>query len=282
MSRMKSIAAALALAVLSAVPAFAQEDAEGAKDHPVLARMAGYYLSAVDAQEFAAHAFNVGGDEEKKVEGRYWKLEYWLKEGAKNPGALAISRNYANALVAKKGRKVFEEVDAGGGYATATMPMGDGRTLWVGIDISNSGETYTLTVVEEAAMAQQIEVTAAWLAEQLAKTGSVALEGITFDTGKAVIRPESKPVLDQIAALLAADAALRLEIQGHTDNVGAPTANLTLSQQRAEAVKKYLVDTHRVASARLTTAGFGDTKPVAPNDTDPGRAKNRRVELHRK
>lgn len=278
---MRRISIALALLVLSALPAFAQEDAEGAKDHPVLARMAGFYLSGADVQDFAKHDFTVG-DETKAVEGRYWRLEYWLKEGAKNPGALAIARNYSNALIAKKGRKVHEGVDAGGGDATATMPLGDGRTLWVEINISNSGETYTLTIVEEAAMAQQIEVTAAWLAEQLAKTGSVALEGITFDTGKAVIRPESKAVLDQIGTLLMTDAALRLEIQGHTDNVGAPTANLTLSQQRAEAVKKYLVDTHRIAAARLTTAGFGDTKPVADNSTAEGRAKNRRVELHRK
>lgn len=279
---MRSIAAALLLAAISAVPAFAQEDAEGARDHPLLARLAGFYLSDADVQEFAPYDFTVEDGTEKKVEGRYWRLSYWLKEGAKNPGALAISRNYSNALVAKKGRKIYENVDAGGGTATTSLPLGDGRTLWVETSISNSGETYTLTIVEEAAMTQQVEITADWLAEQLAKTGSVALEGITFDTGKAVIRAESKAVLDQIGALLARDAALRLEIQGHTDNVGAPTANLTLSQQRAEAVKKYLVDTHGVAAARLTTSGFGDTRPVADNSTDAGRAKNRRVELHRK
>jgi len=276
------IAAALLCVLASAVPAFAQEDAEGAKDHPVLARIAGYYISDADVQEFAPFEFTVSDGAEKKIEGRYWRINYWLKEGAKNPGALAISRNYSNALVAKKGRKIFEDVDAGGGRSTASLPLGDGRTLWVEVNISNMGETYTLTIVEEAAMAQQIDITADWLAEQLAKTGSVALEGITFDTGKAVVSPESKTVLDQIGALLAKDAALKLEIQGHTDNVGAPTANLTLSQQRADAVKKYLVDTHGVAAARLTTAGFGDTKPVADNRTDEGRAKNRRVELHRK
>lgn len=270
------------LALLCAAgPALAQEDAEGAKDHPVIARMAGYALSNAEVQDFGAYDFTIG-DDTKKIEGRYWRLEYSLKEGAKNPGPLSIARNYANALIAKKGRKVFEGVDAGGGTATASMPLGDGRTLWLETSISNGGEVYTLTIVEEAAMEQQIEVTATWLAEQLARSGSVALEGITFDTAKAVIKPESKAVLDQIGTLLKTDTALRLEIQGHTDNVGAPTANLTLSQQRAEAVKKYLVDTHAVAAARLTTAGFGDTKPVADNTTDAGRAKNRRVELHKK
>src|SRR5687768_895352 len=273
----------LALAMLFfATPAFAQEeDVEGGKDHPVLARLAGYYLAEADEQDFAPYEFTLV-DDVKKVEGRYWRLSYWIKEGAKNPGALAIARNYSNALVAKKGRKVYEEVDAGGGTATTTMPLGDGRTLWVETGISNGGEAYTLTIVEEAAMTQQIEVTASWLAEQLAATGSVALEGITFDTAKAAIKPESKAVLDQVGVLLTNDAALKLEIQGHTDNVGAPTANLTLSQQRADAVKKYLVDNHAVAADRLTTAGFGDTKPVADNGTDAGCAKNRRVELHRK
>ena len=269
------------LMLVSAVPAFAQDDLEGGKDHPVLARLAGYSLTEADEQEFAPYEFTVV-DDTKTVEGRYWRLAYWIKEGAKNPGALAIARNYSNALAARKGRKVYEAVDAGGGTATATMPLGDGRTLWVETSISNGGETYTLTIVEEAAMAQQIEVTAAWLAEQLAANGSVALDGITFDTGKAVIEPESKAVLDQVGALLKNDAALTLEVQGHTDNVGAPTANLTLSQQRADAVKKYLVDSYAIAGDRLTTAGFGDTKPVADNSTDAGRAKNRRVELHRK
>lgn len=279
---MRRFAAAVLFAAVSAVPAFAQDDAEGAKDHPLLARMAGYYISDAEAQEFGPYSFTIKDGEEKKIEGRYWKIGYWLKEGGKNPGALAVSRNYSNALIARKGRKIYEDVDAGGGRSTASMPMGDGRTLWLEVEISNGGEAYTLTIVEEAAMAQQIEITAEWLAEQLATAGSVALEGITFDTAKAAIKPESKVVLDQVGALLTRDPALRLEIQGHTDNVGAPTANLTLSQQRAEAVMRYLIDTHRIAAARLTTAGFGDTRPLADNGTEEGRAKNRRVELHRK
>jgi OmpA-OmpF porin, OOP family len=278
---MRPFVAALCL-IGSVAPAFAQDDAEGAKDHPVLARMAGFYISTADVQEFAAHEFTTGENSTKKVEGRYWEITYWLKENAKNPGALAIARNYTNALAARKGRRLYEDVSASGGTTTASMPLGDGRTLWAEISISNNGEAYTLTIVEEAAMAQQIEITAEWLAEQLAKSGSVALEGITFDTGKAVIKPDSKAILDQIGALLTNDQTLKLEIQGHTDNVGGPTANLALSQQRAEAVRRYLVDTHRIAAARLTTAGFGDTRPVADNTTEEGRAKNRRVELHRK
>lgn len=274
----------VATAVLSlgvCAPAFAQDDAEGATDHPALARMTGFYLSSADEQEFASHDFTVG-DEMRAVEGRYWRLEYWLKDGARNPGALAIARNYSNALVSRKGKKIYEAIDSGGGTATSSMPLGDGREMWLEVSVSNSGETYTLTVVEQAAMTQEIAVTADWLAEQLKTAGSVALDGITFDTGKANIRPDSKAILDEIGALLARDPALRLEIQGHTDNVGSPTDNLALSQKRAEAVKSYLVAAHFIDAGRLTTAGFGDTRPVADNATDDGRAKNRRVELHRK
>ena len=82
--------------------------------------------------------------------------------------------------------------------------------------------------------------------------------------------------------LLKSEAGLKLEIQGHTDNVGAPATNLKLSQDRAAAVKAYLVQTFGIAADRLTTSGFGDTKPVGSNTTDDGRAKNRRVELVKK
>ena len=118
-------------------------------------------------------------------------------------------------------------------------------------------------------------------ASALREKGSVALHGILFDTGKATIKPESAVILGSVGELLKADAALRLEIRGHTDNIGAKAANQRLSEDRAAAVKAYLVTTHAIAADRLTTAGFGDTKPVADNATERGRAQNRRVELVR-
>jgi outer membrane protein OmpA-like peptidoglycan-associated protein len=86
-------------------------------------------------------------------------------------------------------------------------------------------------------------------------------------------------VLAEIGALLKNEPALALVVQGHTDNVGTAAANLQLSQARADAVKSYLVSMFGVDAARLTTAGLGDTRPVASNDTEDGRAQNRRVEL---
>ena len=273
---------AVAVAALIAVPApaLAQQDEEGCKDHPMLSRFPGYYISACEAQDFSAFDFTVGEDSEKKAEGRYWKISYWLKDGAKSASPIQLSRNYANALAARGGTKVFEAIDAAGGIVTLRLPSGGGN-LWIEVSVSNAGEAYTLTLVEEAGMEQKVEFTAAELASALNEKGSVALHGILFDTGRATIKPESAAILASVGGLLKADPALRLEIRGHTDNVGAPAANQKLSEDRAVAVKTYLVKTYGVASARLTPAGFGDTKPVAGNDTERGRAQNRRVELVR-
>ncbi len=117
------------------------------------------------------------------------------------------------------------------------------------------------------------------MGKAIAETGKVTLYGIQFDFNQATIKPESEPVLKEVGSLLQKQADLKLRIQGHTDNVGKPAYNLDLSKQRAESVKTYLVSNFKVDAARLTTEGFGDTKPIAKNDTEQGRAQNRRVEL---
>lgn len=117
------------------------------------------------------------------------------------------------------------------------------------------------------------------LADALATSGRVAVQGIYFDTGSDRIRPESAPTLREIAAMLEGTPDLKLTIEGHTDNVGAAAANQALSEKRAAAVKAALVGSFGVDGARLATKGLGATKPVASNDTPEGRQQNRRVEL---
>lgn len=214
----------------------------------------------------------------QKVEGRYWQIAYWLKEGSKKAGPVQIGRNYSSLFIKQGGKTLYEDLDAGGGLLVARMPAG-GKNIWLEVDISNEGEVYTLTVVEEAGMEQKVEFSAMELSKILNEKGSVALRGILFDTGRATIRDESKSTLQSIGDLLKQDVSLRLEIQGHTDNVGGADANRKLSEARAAAVKQYLVANFGVAGDRLTTSGLGDTKPVADNATDEGRAQNRRVEL---
>lgn len=255
------------------------QDAGGAKDHPMFSRMPGYAISNADVHDFSAFEFQL--EPPKSLEGRYWHIEYAIGEGGKRASPLQISRNYTNLVERQGGKKLREEVSSGGGLAVAELKTG-GRNLLMQIDINNSGEMYVLTVVEEAAMEQQVEFTASELATALKGTGRVALRNILFDTGKATLQPRSEAALAPVGELLKSDPALKLEIQGHTDNAGAPAANLKLSQERAAAVRAHLVQKLGVAAARLTSAGFGDTRPVADNGSEAGRAANRRVELVRK
>ena len=103
---------------------------------------------------------------------------------------------------------------------------------------------------------------------------------IHFAFNKATIRPESYPVLDAVVAALKENGKMVIEVQGHTDNVGAPSINKPLSQQRADAVRKYLVE-HGIAANRLTSVGYGQDKPLVPNTDERNRAINRRVQFVR-
>ena len=117
------------------------------------------------------------------------------------------------------------------------------------------------------------------LYDALMAKGRWATQGILFATGKADLQPESRPVLKEIAATLKQHGDLEILIEGHTDNVGSAASNLALSDARAAAVKAGLVSQYGADGARITTKGFGDTKPSAPNATAAGRAQNRRVEI---
>ena len=117
--------------------------------------------------------------------------------------------------------------------------------------------------------------------KHLAVEKHVDVYGIYFDFASDRLRPESAPVLSEIAGVLARNPGWRLNINGHTDNVGGDGANLALSRRRSEAVRQALVKQYHVAQPRLATSGFGASQPKESNDTSEGRAKNRRVELIR-
>jgi outer membrane protein OmpA-like peptidoglycan-associated protein len=126
--------------------------------------------------------------------------------------------------------------------------------------------------------AEPTEVTAeeAAIVEEINQ--AIALEGITFATSSARLTGKSTATLDRVAASLSESPNLSVKIEGHTDNIGLPASNLTLSQQRADAVKTYLV-TKGISADRLTATGFGQERPVAENTTSTGRAQNRRIDF---
>jgi outer membrane protein OmpA-like peptidoglycan-associated protein len=119
---------------------------------------------------------------------------------------------------------------------------------------------------------------AAALRSGLKENGHVEVPGIVFDFGKSDIKPESEPALKELAAMLQANAALKVGVVGHTDNVGLVESNMTLSGARAAAVVKALVQ-RGIGANRLAPHGAGPYAPVASNNTEEGRARNRRVEL---
>jgi outer membrane protein OmpA-like peptidoglycan-associated protein len=243
------------------------------------------YPEEGETHDFEGADFMLGDDEHGSPksmhkEGHYWKVTYQIKEGAKAPGPLELVKNFENAFAKKGGKLQWKQLDPSGGNATLSMPLPKGER-WMQLDISNSGETYTETIIDTAAMEQKIELSADEMADQLTKNGFIALYGIQFDTGKDTIKPESEPILSEIVKLLQAHKDLNISVEGHTDNVGDKKANQTLSQKRADSVKKWLVG-KSVDAKRLSTKGFGDSKPVADNRTEDGKAKNRRVELVKK
>ena len=107
---------------------------------------------------------------------------------------------------------------------------------------------------------------------------TVTLQGVGFETNSATLTGDSAPVLNDVAADLKKYPRLKVEVQGHTDSRGTDAYNLKLSQRRAEAVREYLVN-QGVSESQLTARGYGETSPTATNDTDEGRAQNRRVDL---
>ncbi len=141
-----------------------------------------------------------------------------------------------------------------------------------------------VTVVVDVVTAKAVEnkmvfVTAVDMADGLATKGSVDIYGILFDVDKTEIKPESAKTLGEVASLLKIDRSLKLEISGHTDNTGDKAHNMTLSEGRAKSVVEALVKQYGIDPSRLQAKGYGDTKPVAPNDSEANKAKNRRVEL---
>lgn len=274
---MKNLTLLFAAVVCLALPVFAQEDEAGCKDSTILSRMPKCVIASCDKKDFDAADFRLGpngddGYKKQNVEGTTEILNYRCDASI---SFLNIQRNAEAALK----RAGFTILYSGPGDDDRPVVSARKGNIWIGVMTQQDAQPqYVQTVVEAKQMEETMEASAEAFEAEIAKTGSCSIYGILFDSGKATIQPSSAQCLGEVTKLLTTNAAWRMQIEGHTDNVGAKAANATLSQQRAESVRSWLTG-HGIAAARLTAKGFGDSKPIADNTTEDGRAKNRRVTL---
>jgi len=260
--------------ILCVATTFAQEpDSEGCKDHALFTRYPGFWIQYCTVNDFGSHPFLVG-KKEVVVEGRFTELAYHKQENVQAPSTLQVHRNFENAIKKLGGVAVGRSEDGDAYYKIAK----GGAEVWVRVSMNVTNQ-YLLHIVEKGTMKQEIEADAGALGTGLKAAGKIAVYGITFDTGKSEIKPGSETTLMEIAKLLKAQPALKLYVVGHTDNVAGLDLNLKLSKARAEAVVQALITKYGIAGTRLLAHGVGPVAPVASNDAEIGRAKNRRVEL---
>lgn len=249
---------------------------------------------------FDRHFF-IAGNKAVAVEGKVYRDRFSLTGGERTYTDLEFRRNYENAIQALGGKKIntsqytYEVVEAAGGrdalektnYAAGMNPdyphdiymiRQGGKEYWIDISTGAFPLHGYVVVLEREAMKQSVALLdASAMKKEIDAKGRVALY-INFDVDKATLRPDAQPVVEEINKLLTADPALKLSIEGHTDNTGAAAHNQQLSAARARSVLGALVGLG-IDPARLQSKGFGQDKPLADNGSEDGRAKNRRVEL---
>ena len=210
--------------------------------------------------------------------------------GCFQPGGLSTQpATFAGGMEGNIARIRYIETDDAGAPREARALLlvfaRDGtRFFTAGVDgesLSDYGEVKRIAAEPATCPGRAAETPVTTMADTLAKDGRVAVYGINFDFDSATLRPESTVVLEQVAGLLRDDPALRITIEGHTDDVGGAAYNDALSGKRANAVRDWLVATG-IEGARLEAVGKGAGSPVATNGNDVGRAQNRRVELARR
>jgi outer membrane protein OmpA-like peptidoglycan-associated protein len=265
------------LLIATSIAASAQmSDFKGHKDPALFTRMPHYFLPAEDSitdKAFDAFEFQLK-DGTQRIEGHHLYYQYAFDEAAGNmPSTLQIVRNYQAAARKIGGQVLWDDV------RRATIRIAkNGQETWAFLEAFNEGRSYELHIIERQQMKQDVIADAGALQSGLKESGHVEVPGIFFDFGKSEIKPESDAALNEVAKLLQGNPAWKVWVVGHTDNVGSVESNLTLSGARSAAVVKALTQ-KGVDAKRMAPHGAGPFAPVASNDSDEGRAHNRRVEL---
>lgn len=260
------------LLIAGAHPTLAKEKV---LEHPVIKPLPEVTEKKGEYHKFDAHKFRVkteAGQEEKEIRGKYWEFRYYTTEDVSR---LYVLENYKAAALEKGGAIRYEDKD----LLVFTLSTPEGGTLWVEVN-HGGGHDYYIYIVEEKPFKKTLTFGAAQIKHELETKGEVTLYGINFDFNKATLRPGSDKVLLEAVKVLKSLPDLRVEIQGHTCSMGGREYNLKLSQARSETVKNFLIQ-NGIEAGRLEAKGYGMDQPVAGNDTEAGREKNRRVVFKR-
>lgn len=240
----------------------------------------------------------VAGGRAIPVEGKLFRGHYNLSLD-RTYSSLEFLRNYEQAIAALGGQKIGGTLNTGeyvnrlrgtspaptGHCFTATCPEADfyliqqgDKEYWISVATGSIPLHGYVTVLEKQVMAQSFSFKSAdALKEALDKDGRVPVY-IEFDIDRASLRPDARPAVDEIVKLMKANPTLKVSIEGHTDDTGTAKRNRALSLARAETVRAELIAAG-IDPARMKTAGFGSSQPLASGTSDDARARNRRVEL---
>jgi len=254
-------------------------------EHPLIRPFPGSVLAQnmCKCSSFDMHEFFVTNPDSKKrekkpIKGTYRRLLYEVRnpDGSRKTdiSTLEFFENFRAAAEEQGGQVLHEDAV----NLTFRVPREDGGLTYCHVVTSASlGQQY-LTIVDEKPFQKSLTFGPAEMKAALDADGRVLLYDIRFDYDKATLQKDALKQLTHVLTLLQGEAGLALEVQGHTDDQGADDYNRELSQRRAETVQAFL-ELFGIDEGRLTAKGYGETHPVAPNDSDENRAKNRRVEL---
>ena len=289
------------------------KDEEGSKDHPLISRFPGSkikYYREVNYDKYTLPLSGLNDEEEiteiKNIEGKVTRIKY---EVPSINTTYEVFENYKSAL-AQAGFKILFEAEGeklGNAYdwTTKVYPENEnfhglgGRTevqrflsaklnqperdIYLTLYVSKRADHNPLIqqdiITEKKLKADKIDIDVDSLTQTLKTSGFARIYGIYFDTDKATMKKESESTLEVIAEVLKNNKDLDIYVVGHTDSVGDLDYNMNLSMRRAQSVVNELINNYGIAENRLIPKGVGELSPVATNETDKGKAKNRRVEL---
>ena len=260
-------------------------DRPGTKDTALFSRMPHFYLSSanpVREMQYDYYEFGVAQGNvvvRQRVEGHKTVYDYTFDASSgPPPSGLQIARNYQNAVVSQGGEVLYDGPAHRDNYNRMTFRISkNGQQIWA--EVMVRGQSYYLTIVERQVMHQNVVANAEALRSGLTQSGHVEIPGIFFDFAKSELKTESEPALKELASLLQHSPALKVWVVGHTDNVGSAEGNVALSNARAAAVVRALTARYAINATRLAPHGAGPFAPVATNNTEEGRSRNRRVEI---